>query len=506
MSALYVSLGWTVDATLKASVLIAIVAIVQTLIGKRIGARWRHALWLVVVLRLLMPVAPSSRWSVFNLLPARAHAAMAASGVVAAAAAAERVRTSAPELVALSAVPASWRWIAIAWAAVAGALLLRSLIAAVRVHLLLRRRQATAVDDVDVLCREMGVRRAVRVVESHLVDAPALHGLFRPTLLLPARFTESFGRDELRHVVLHELWHLRRLDVAVNWLLSIVEAIHWFNPFVWFAASRIREERELACDELALSCLEEDERPGYGRTILKLLECFRTAVPIPALVGIINDKQKMKRRILMIASYTNRTRFSVLFAAVLSAVVLVGFTDARGGERRMMVRTLDPAAMQTVEKLDKLITADLKDATLGDVLTLVSSATGVSINQSAAVATSSAEQARFTLHAENMPAHALLHASLEPFHLAPHPDANGVTIDQAPAGEPGEHRMEIHREMHAGGAAGEGAAKMEKRIEMRVASSTRSSDGTAHRELTCNIDENGVKSEGKLVLDITGVK
>ena len=48
--------------------------------------------------------------------------------------------------------------------------------------------------------------------------------------------------EELRYVILHELLHLRRMDVAVSWALSAVQTLHWFNPLVWFAASRIKEE------------------------------------------------------------------------------------------------------------------------------------------------------------------------------------------------------------------------------------------------------------------------
>ncbi len=63
-------LGRLLDATLKGAVVIVLVAIVQRLIGSRLGARWRYALWLVVILRLAIPVAPSSSWSIFNLFPA----------------------------------------------------------------------------------------------------------------------------------------------------------------------------------------------------------------------------------------------------------------------------------------------------------------------------------------------------------------------------------------------------------------------------------------------------
>src|SRR5688500_4112179 len=60
--------SWLISATIKGSVIIALVAAIQILIGGRLGPRWRHALWLLVIIRLVIPVAPPSSFSIFNLL------------------------------------------------------------------------------------------------------------------------------------------------------------------------------------------------------------------------------------------------------------------------------------------------------------------------------------------------------------------------------------------------------------------------------------------------------
>src|SRR5206468_3087970 len=124
--------------------------------------------------------------------------------------------------------------------------------------------------------------------------------------------------EELRHVILHELGHLQRHDVAMNWLLTAVRTIHWFNPLAWLAMARVEEERELACDELTLSSLAPHERPGYGRTILKILEHFRTAASVPARVGILNQKERMRRRLIRISGPPRRSPLMVPLLTVLS--------------------------------------------------------------------------------------------------------------------------------------------------------------------------------------------
>jgi beta-lactamase regulating signal transducer with metallopeptidase domain len=523
-------LDWLLDATLKGSVLIVLIALVQRLIARRVDAKWRHALWLIVLLRLALPAAPSSDWSLFNLLPAhstiplRIHVETAPPLEIASLRTIETMDVIPP-----IARIGGWRWLAALWIVGVIALLLRALIATFRVHIALKREalhSGTTLDVVEDAKRRLGIRRDVRVVETGIVKAPALHGLFRPTLLLPPGLAASFSRDELRHVVLHELWHLRRLDVAVSWVLAVVQALHWFNPFVWFAVSRIQEERELACDELALSCLEEDERSGYGRTILKLLERFRAAAPVPALVGIVNHKQKMKRRLTMIATFRNRSRFSILFVAAIAVIGAMGLTDARDVKRHVL-RTIDPAGAATMERLDQRISFDLTNASFSDLLNTVANKTGVAVTQTPEIATSVAQQARFTLHVENVPAHAVLMEALMPFKLAPEPDANGVAIATGPScgimtredvaenGATGTIEKKVERRVVTNGEsiatddADIPTGPGEKRVEIRAegpAECKLNADGSLHRELTLNMDENGVKSQGKLVIDIAGAK
>lgn len=208
----------------------------------------------------------------------------------------------------------------------------------------------------------------------------------------------------------------------------------------------------------------------------------------------------------MIASYTKRGRVPVLFVAALALAGLAGLTDARGGERHMMQK-LDPATMETLEKVaQKRISIDVTNASFSDVLSIVTNATGVTIAQAPAAAASPIQQAKFTIHADNIPVHLLVHSALQPFKLAPRFDANGVTIDQAAENE-GPARIEFHREMEGHGEGSGSEVHENKMITMQVTNDSKSTvgdDGTLHKVFTINIEENGVPTQGKLVLDITG--
>ena len=491
---------WLLDTTVKGSVLIVVVAAIQWLIGFRVDARLRHLLWVVVLFRLLMPSAPASNWSMFNALPERAPApvrVLAIDSVVA-----NTGFAPAPEVLHLkmpSATPFAG-WVVALWLAGAVFFALRIVVAAVRMRRAVLRGQPQPADG------------ALPLIETDAVRTPAVHGMFRPVLLLPRGFRSLFTGEELRHVMLHELWHVRRMDVGVNWLLAVVQAVHWFNPLVWFAASRIREERELACDELALSLLEEEERPDYGRTILKLLERFRTSAPVPALVGIVNQKQKMKRRLTMIASFRNGTRSTALFLTLVCALSVAGLTDGEGKRVVRFIKTLDPAAAVSDERLKQPVSFELTKASLGELLTVISNKTGVAISQDPAVVSHDIQNARFTIKAEEIPARAALMAALTPFELAAVPTAEGMTIKAGSA----EHARVIvleGKDLDHAAVDGDVAVRIRKHemadaegkpgkhvVVRRQVLTPPDADGI--REMRIHFDENGIKSEGKLTIKI----
>src|SRR4029077_14707038 len=103
-------------------------------------------------------------------------------------------------------------------------------------------------------------------------------------LLLPLSVLRDFDRRELRLIFLHELAHLRRNDVLTNWLVAILQIIHWFNPLLWLAFARLRADRELACDELVLSVTQQQERRVYGQTMIKLLQTLSRGTVLPGMV------------------------------------------------------------------------------------------------------------------------------------------------------------------------------------------------------------------------------
>ena len=322
-------------ASWKGGLVVLLVLAVQAMLGRRLPPRWRYALWLLVAVRLLMPVGPPSPLSLFRLAgsgsgsPLPAHGDPVATGGAASASTVSAGTTLDPAAALLG-----------LWALGVLALAARALASDRRLRALLAG--AEAVTDPGALelldrCRErIGVRRRVQLVSSPVLSAPALWpGTPWPArirggaaILLPSGDWRRWTSEELRYVLLHELAHLRQGDGAARRLESLLAALHWLNPLVHLAARRAGADREPACDALVLSRLGGGERAGYGRALIRAAERVRTHWPVPGLVGMANHGHQLRRRITMIAHDRPRPRHRlVALAALVGALAAVCWTD-----------------------------------------------------------------------------------------------------------------------------------------------------------------------------------
>ena len=348
--------GWLLQATLIASVVICLILLIQKMLGGKLGPRWCHALWLVLLIRMILPWAPSSRVSLLNLIPSwkgqtqsqqlpdtieqqdvlvprqtdETSEAITSKKPESESAIQQQV-VSKPSAIANVEGESTPRWASIrqvlpvlwlAGAIVIGAYLLLSNFALWRIV----KRDSPLVNQTMLElfeeCKaQMGVQSLVAVVPSSQIRSPALFGFIRPRLLLPLEILEKASREEMRYVFLHELAHLKRRDIYLGWLTSLLQVLHWFNPLVWFAFYRMRADREFACDALVLACTQKEESQEYGQAIVSLVRRFSHSRRLPAMAGIIENKSQLKRRIAMIAQFKkNSYRWSPLPVLLIVAI------------------------------------------------------------------------------------------------------------------------------------------------------------------------------------------
>lgn len=377
---------WLLQTTLTASVVICLILAAQKTLGGRLGPRWCHTLWLVLLIRMVLPWAPSSRFSLSNLIPswdrqakpqqvpgiverqkpsAPVEAAENSGATPERATQSEAViqETVAPEPQALANVEDKSRWqsasirrlfpiLWLAGAVVVGAYVILSDLALWRIVKRDRPLMNQQMLELFEECKaQMGVQSLVVVVPSSHVRSPGLFGFVRPRLLLPQDMLDSATQEEMRYTFLHELAHLKRRDIYLGWLTSLLQILHWFNPLVWFAFYRMRADRELACDALVLTQTGHDKSQEYGGAILGLVRRFSRSHPLPAMAGVIESKSQLKRRIAMITQFDNNSyRWSpsaIILVIILACLSLPGVQRGRA-LARTTVRTAPGVTLRRV--------------------------------------------------------------------------------------------------------------------------------------------------------------
>lgn len=156
--------------------------------------------------------------------------------------------------------------------------------------------------------------------------SPALIGLWRPRLVLPADFEQRFTPAEQALVLAHEAAHASRGDNAWTLLARLLACLHWFNPLAWWALRRFAQDQELACDALVLQQARAQDLAHYAHALLKAGQAPDAEAAWPALAASWQDCHPLKRRILMLKTHplhaTHRWRARV--GAGLCAVLLAG--------------------------------------------------------------------------------------------------------------------------------------------------------------------------------------
>lgn len=121
-------------------------------------------------------------------------------------------------------------------------------------RLLLMTRPAD--DSLAAIVREtalrLGLQQSPQTVLTDLDCSPFVCGVRRPTLVLPGNLVSSLSSAELTQVLLHELAHIRRLDLVWGWIGEVVRVVYFFHPVAHWISYRLRLERELACDNVAM--------------------------------------------------------------------------------------------------------------------------------------------------------------------------------------------------------------------------------------------------------------
>lgn len=160
----------------------------------------------------------------------------------------------------------------------------------------------------------------VSLARNRFVTAPMLMGIFKPCIIIP---DNDFDRNQLKSILLHEVSHLRRFDLAVKWFTMLAASIHWFNPLMYFIKKEMNHACELACDEAVIKNLNAAEKQAYGDTLITV--AAEQKYPAGVLQATMSeDKRNLKERLTAIMKYTRKSKSIVILSVVILCSVIYG--------------------------------------------------------------------------------------------------------------------------------------------------------------------------------------
>ncbi len=334
-------IAWMVETCVATTLLMLLVLALRKPVREQFGPNIAYALWLLPVLRLLMPPLPGA-WSFTEFLGGLNYAAEAPATAASTQTIIDQALVQAQMDMAATATttvteanvvtvsgPSLLLVIGTIWAAGALGFLLW--------HIVSHSRFCAN------LMRKAEVRRTVadgrvRVIETDAATGPLAFGIWRKYVAFPRDFAERYDPVERNLALAHELGHHLRGDLIANWIALVVLALHWFNPVAWRAFRAFRADQELACDALVLSGRAPALRHAYGRAIVK--SAHGGAVSAACHLHTVNE---LKGRLKMLSKHNPKSRARVTTGiAGAAALTLAGLALTASGAGAVMTQADAP--------------------------------------------------------------------------------------------------------------------------------------------------------------------
>jgi beta-lactamase regulating signal transducer with metallopeptidase domain len=318
--------GWAWPMLWQSALVAGIIFLIDRLIRNRARATVRYALWMLVLVKLVLPpdlAFPSGPgyWMQWHTavteatVPAGSSTA-AVSYTVPSQLADEQASGPAATMTIEKAMPVAsagagrihleWAGLAyIVWVCGVTALSVHTVRRMLFVRKLVQAAEPASErmqEEVNSLAARMGLRGRVELKVTGEPISAAVCGIVRPVVLVPGAVLRQMSQEKLRGILMHELAHVRRGDLAVNVLQTILTIVYFYNPVVWAVSAVIRCIREHSVDEMVLVGLDEQAH-NYGDTLLEVAEmALAKRITSIGLLGVVESKKMLAERIRHIAA------------------------------------------------------------------------------------------------------------------------------------------------------------------------------------------------------------
>ena len=172
--------------------------------------------------------------------------------------------------------------------------------------------------------KTMKIRTKVELASSTQITSPSLCGFLNPKILIPVSVLDNVCDEEFKYIMMHELTHLKNKDIFINWIITLLSMIYWFNPVLLYGFHKMRQDCEFSCDSQVMSYLGTGGHLEYGNALIRVLELASRNHGLIGTAPMIMNSMEIKRRIVMISKYKKINIKGILLGTVV-CVILGGF-------------------------------------------------------------------------------------------------------------------------------------------------------------------------------------
>lgn len=329
--------------------------ILALLFGKRflkdkISRQWQYYIWLIVILRLLLPFGPETNLlgktyqavdqAITQAAPQQYQPSLNTSEssfahvdgfeqnnektdnpMESAYSPAEDLKTVHP-LQDIGSLLTDHVWLI--WLVAALVLLIRK-ITIYQSFMRYIKAGSAPVSDVEMLDRlsvaaeREGIKKPIELYVNPLTSSPLLIGFFHPCIVLPSA---DISEKDFHYIILHELTHYKRRDMFYKWLVQITVCLHWFNPLAHLMSREITKACEFSCDEAVLAKMGSDNAQEYGKTLLDAMAAVGKYKENLGAVTLNENKRLLKERLSAIMKFKKQSK-AVIFLTVTLTLCIV---------------------------------------------------------------------------------------------------------------------------------------------------------------------------------------
>ena len=326
------------------SLLILALLLGKQILKNKISRQWQYYIWLVVVLRLLLPFGPevSLLGKTYQAadqaitqaapLPSQQPAINTPGNALAPAVDLDKnnetVNSPAENLTTAHPLQEIWGLLAnhiwLVWLVVAMGLLIRK-VTIYQGFMRYIHAGLTPVSDIErldelsIVAEQSGIKKPIELCVNPLVSSPLLIGFFHPCIVLPSA---DISEKDFRYVILHELTHYKRRDMFYKWLVQITVCLHWFNPLVYLMSREITKACEFSCDEAVLAKMGSSNAQDYGKTLLDAMAAVGRYKENLGAVTLSENKELLKERLGAIMKFKKKSKAIQLLTGMLTLCIV----------------------------------------------------------------------------------------------------------------------------------------------------------------------------------------